>query len=312
MTEDRSNDQPSDESRELEALQRELDQARAQLADLEGLLGDLPQMFERKFEQRLEPLLEQQRLIAEENQLLLDQVRHVLGSGEPPGGRPALPAAGETAPAKAELPPLTPGPAPSPASPRSASPRSVAPSPTSPKPTSASPKPPPAAPAVRSESLGGEQAITVRHWVLPQWLPQGFPLARLRRGAGLLGLSVGVALVVAAAVAGLQGQRSQMTSPVLDADSPASAGPTSAATASSTPSPQVVFRAKEVSWLDVRDAKGSQLYWGLLKGERRFPLGAGLKVLAGRPDLVTVEVAGAPPRVLGRIEQVIAQPIKAP
>ncbi|MFS6827471.1 DUF4115 domain-containing protein [Cyanobium sp. ATX-6F1] len=73
-----------------------------------------------------------------------------------------------------------------------------------------------------------------------------------------------------------------------------------------------MFKASGVSWLDVQDARGNQLYWGLFKGERRLPLGAGLKVLAGRPDLVTVQVAGAPPRLLGRIEQVISLPIKAP
>ena len=65
-------------------------------------------------------------------------------------------------------------------------------------------------------------------------------------------------------------------------------------------------------WLDVLDAKGNRLFVGELKGERRFPLGAGLKVMAGRPDLVTVQVAGASPRVLGRIEQVTWLPIKAP
>lgn len=293
MSEDRTNDQPSDDPQELETLQRELDEARAQLADLEGLLGDLPQMFERKFEQRLEPLLDQQRLIAEENQRLLDQVRHVLGSGEPPGVRPALPAAGGTAP------PLNSAPSKAPDTRQSASPGPTLPC--------VAPRvEPPAAP----EGLGGEQAITVRHWVLPHWVPQGFSVARLRRGAGLLGLSLGVVLLAAAAVVGLQRLRPQEASPLVDTEGTISRDPS--APASSDPSPQVVLNARGVSWLDVQDAKGNQLFWGNLKGERRFPIGAGLKVLAGRPDLVTVRVAGEPPRVLGRIEQVISLPIKAP
>lgn len=168
------------------------------------------------------------------------------------------------------------------------------------------------------EGLGGEQAITARHWVLPHWLPHGFSVAGLRRGAGLVGLSVGVALLTAAAVLGLQRLRPQTASPQVDADAATSRDPPAptsrepSAAASADPSPQVVLNARGVSWLDVQDAKGNQLFSGQLKGERRFPLGAGLKVLAGRPDLVTVRVAGAPPRVLGRVEQVTWLPIKVP
>ena len=35
-----------------------------------------------------------------------------------------------------------------------------------------------------------------------------------------------------------------------------------------------------------------------------LPLGRGVKVLAGRPDLVRVSVAGQRPKVLGRIDQI--------
>jgi hypothetical protein len=135
-------------------------------------------------------------------------------------------------------------------------------------------------------------------------------MARLRKGAGLLGLSLVVALLAAAAVVGLQRLRSQAGTPAVDGQSTTSRDPS--APASTDPSPQVVLKARGESWLDVLDAKGNRLFVGELKGERRFPLGAGLKVMAGRPDLVTVQVAGAPPRVLGRIEQVTWLPIKAP
>lgn len=62
------------------------------------------------------------------------------------------------------------------------------------------------------------------------------------------------------------------------------------------------------SWLEVRQVGGTAgeevVFRGTFKGERRFPLGEGLKVLAGRPDLVTARLAGKPAQRLGSIEQV--------
>jgi hypothetical protein len=66
-----------------------------------------------------------------------------------------------------------------------------------------------------------------------------------------------------------------------------------------------VLRSKESSWLEVRDSQGARLFEGTLEGEKSFPLGQGLRVMAGRPDLVLAEVAGQKPRVLGPIDQVI-------
>ncbi|MCP9850792.1 DUF4115 domain-containing protein [Cyanobium sp. Morenito 9A2] len=326
MPEDPSAQQSPDDRHELEALQRELDEARGQLSDLEGLLGDLPQIFERTFEKRLQPLLDQQRLMAEENQLLLDQVHHALGSAEPPGARRALPAAraeeksggGETVkPQVGPTPPRPPGARNPPAAPSAPVPPPPASAsltqPPSPAPSGPSPAPP--APSAHAEpqgsggrgrpfspgaDLGSEQVITVRHWVLPRWLPQDVSVARLRQGAGLLVLSVGLALLVAAGVVGVHRLKPQGAQPVVDTD------------AAADPSQQVVLKASEASWLDVLDASGQRLFVGELKGERRFPLGQGLRVMAGRPDVVTVRVAGGPPRVLGRIDQVIWLPIKAP
>ena len=40
-----------------------------QVRDYETLLGELPDLFERKFQQRLEPLLERYRLLAQAQQL---------------------------------------------------------------------------------------------------------------------------------------------------------------------------------------------------------------------------------------------------
>jgi hypothetical protein len=49
-----------------------------------------------------------------------------------------------------------------------------------------------------------------------------------------------------------------------------------------------------------------------LEGERRFPLGSGLQVLAGRPDLVLAQLGSGPAKPLGRIDQVRWQRFTAP
>ncbi len=67
---------------------------------------------------------------------------------------------------------------------------------------------------------------------------------------------------------------------------------------------QLLLKSTEPSWLEVRDASGGTLFRGTLTGEKRFPLGKGLRVLAGRPDLVTAAVGDTEARPLGRIDQV--------
>jgi len=58
------------------------------------------------------------------------------------------------------------------------------------------------------------------------------------------------------------------------------------------------------SWVEVRSLAGQQLFIGTLKGRRNFPLGSGLRVLAGRPDLVTAQLGEAEGKPLGRIDQI--------
>jgi cytoskeletal protein RodZ len=67
----------------------------------------------------------------------------------------------------------------------------------------------------------------------------------------------------------------------------------------------LVLRSREPSWLEVRNSEGATLFQGMLQGEKSYPLGQGLQVMAGRPDLVEIELAGQQPRVLGAIDQVI-------
>jgi hypothetical protein len=85
------------EHQSLEAAQRELAASQRQLAELQALLDELPEIFERKFEQRLQPFLERQRLLAEENIELRDRLQRQLPSpptetGAASRGEPSLPA----------------------------------------------------------------------------------------------------------------------------------------------------------------------------------------------------------------------------
>ena len=77
-------------------------------------------------------------------------------------------------------------------------------------------------------------------------------------------------------------------------------------------SPDLVLRSQEPSWLEVKAEAGKVLFRGTFSGERRFPLGDGLQVLAGRPDLVQAQLGTAASRVLGPIDQVRWQRFSAP
>lgn len=59
--------------RELRAVERELETALAEITSLNALLEDIPEIFERKFQQRLQPLLT-------ENQALRHQVLQLQSS----------------------------------------------------------------------------------------------------------------------------------------------------------------------------------------------------------------------------------------
>ncbi len=69
-------------------LQQELDAARAELAAMHELLEEIPQIFERKFQQRLQPILE-------DNANLRNQLQQLQGAPEP-GRQLQLPAARRT------------------------------------------------------------------------------------------------------------------------------------------------------------------------------------------------------------------------
>jgi cytoskeleton protein RodZ len=66
----------------------------------------------------------------------------------------------------------------------------------------------------------------------------------------------------------------------------------------------LVLRSDEPSWVEVQTQEGQVLFSGSLEKEARFRLGMGLRVLAGRPDLVTAAVGSEAPRRLGTISEV--------
>ncbi|EHA59084.1 hypothetical protein [Synechococcus sp. WH 8016] len=57
-------------SGDVEALKARVNELEQQVRDYETLLSELPDLFERKFQQRLEPLLERYRLLAQAQQLM--------------------------------------------------------------------------------------------------------------------------------------------------------------------------------------------------------------------------------------------------
>ncbi len=86
----------------LEAARLELEASRRQIAELEDLLQDLPGIFERKFDERIEPLLERQRRLLDENHALRDRLSRLLPQAGTTGS-PAAAGAG-TAPTATEAP----------------------------------------------------------------------------------------------------------------------------------------------------------------------------------------------------------------
>lgn len=143
------------------------------------------------------------------------------------------------------------------------------------------------------------------------------PRPRRRNGAGPLRGLASTALVAGVVAAGVwawpvlqQRLPRQGTAPV-----PTSAVPTKPKTpkpvaaakpaSPAVPAGELVVSASQPSWLEVQSAAGKQvLFKGSFKGERRFPVGQGLKLLAGRPDLVTVRLGRDPARALGTIDQI--------
>ena len=127
-----------------------------------------------------------------------------------------------------------------------------------------------------------------------------------------------VAGVIAAGVWGwpkLQQRMIQAVSPPAQRQTPpgsSRSGQPSAAARAPQSSGPLLLRTSQPSWLEVRGSDERVLYRGTLRGEQRFALDQPVRVLAGRPDLVTISIGGAAPRPLGRIEQIRWVVVKPP
>ena len=67
-----------------------LAETRAKIAKMETLLEELPALFEAKFKQRLQPLLEQLQQLLSDNAELQQQLRALRGTDQPQGQRHLL------------------------------------------------------------------------------------------------------------------------------------------------------------------------------------------------------------------------------
>jgi transcriptional regulator with XRE-family HTH domain len=85
------------------------------------------------------------------------------------------------------------------------------------------------------------------------------------------------------------------------ASAPASSSPPAGAPAEND---SLRLRASEPSWVEVRDLKGHTLFEGTLTGDKRFPIGGGLEVIAGRPHAVQASVGTAPAAPLGGVADI--------
>ncbi|WP_323356274.1 helix-turn-helix domain-containing protein [Cyanobium gracile] len=168
--------------------------------------------------------------------------------------------------------------------------------------------------------LQGSRLMRAKGRPAPVTPPQRRPtIAPAREGRSLGWLWGGLLLLGGGglAVGALQGkvfapQTSRPPSPA--ASTKAGVAPDQAVAAGAPSRPvadALVLQSSQPSWLEVRDAAGVTLFRGTFTGEKQFPMGQGLRVLAGRPDLVTATAGSQAPRSLGRIDQVVWRSFRA-
>lgn len=294
---------PSDDYLELQRMQRELAANRRKISELEELINEVPAIYERKFDQKLQPLVEDVRLLSERNQALREQLRHALS---PAAADAAAPAATPAPPATPAAPVAATEPAAAPAAQAPSAPSPPAPTPTEPTAAAQTTEQlaPPAPPSQPQRRGSRNRAALWRR--LPAWL------ARRRRRRPSLRWPrpsqpprpVLLALLAAAGVGvvggvGLQQWRLHTSGAGASASRAAAAAGSATAAGETQPGLTLQIRSSSETWLDVRNLRGASLYVGLFSGERRFPIGQGLRLNAGKPELVTIRVGDGPERGLG-------------
>lgn len=132
-------------------------------------------------------------------------------------------------------------------------------------------------------------------------------VASTKNGPGIKRLALAAAILAGLTAASTAGWQQWQRSQARPTQQPGQSMPLTAAqkTDSGSLAPnQLQLNTSEPSWLEVKTKTGTILFRGTFKGERRFPLGQGLEVLAGRPDLVRAQLGGGAEQPLGRIDQV--------
>lgn len=147
----------------------------------------------------------------------------------------------------------------------------------------------------------------------------GSTLAHLARGLAWIALLAGLGSLAGLGWGRWQQAQRQASRPSASRQSasappvakPAPAAPTAKAPAATTAaaaskaSELVLSAPNGASWLAVDTIEGQSLFRGNFEGRRSFPIGRGLRVLAGRPDLVLVQPPGAASaQPMGTIEDV--------
>ena len=74
--------------------------------------------------------------------------------------------------------------------------------------------------------------------------------------------------------------------------------------AGSTAPQTLTIHTSEPSWIAVRNQDGEMLFEGMMDKEKTFAAREGLEIYAGRPDLVSVKMAGHQQGPLGPIDQI--------
>lgn len=261
----------------------ELEAARNQLSNYQSLLRDLPELYERKFEERLRPIRDRNRALNQEGEGLREQLDR------------ALPAAHQ--PQRPSLPPTT-------DAPKTAQPRPTADTPVVPSGRNRALLPIGLASAASLLLLANLGPLTswVRH------LSPSLAMAPVGSKAKTKGSTPTLSAREGLPTAPMAGGGQTANPPASATLAPIHPQPP-AAVSMAAPG-ELILTALAPTWLEVHDADDHPLMAETFQGQRRIPLGKGLRLLAGRPDRITIQLPGTQPRRLGSIDAVEWQTIK--
>jgi hypothetical protein len=228
----------ADDDHPGEASQEELEAARQQLSAYRELIEEVPEIYEQRFRERLEPIQAHNQQLIEEGRLLEEKLALL------PPSRGGAPVPGGLPPARERTPSHLPS-----------------------------------------------------RWARRQWLAFGSMAAFLLLGSGLLH--------VLRPPRTTDAPRITLTPPV--ANQPPKTLPARAAPVAEPENPapgELLLKTRGLSWMEVRTLNDTTLFMGNLQGARSFPLDRGLRISAGRPDLVMVQRHAEPAKTLGGIREI--------